>query len=79
MLLDIVTGREPRSFQGEPYEEIAGGGLIVCLGLQLADGYEHATWIVTATIVVAMAAVFIIRLIVVKYRLRSCRLDFRPR
>ena len=34
MLLDVVTGREPRTFQGEPYEEIAVfGALVLSLGL----------------------------------------------
>src|SRR5690606_26712935 len=55
MLLDIVTGREPRTFLGEPYEEVAiVGGLLMCAGLMLADRHEHAPWIVTLSIIVTM-------------------------
>lgn len=75
MLLDIVTGREPRTFQGEPYEEIAVvGGIIMLLGLNLADNFEHAPWMVTATIVVTLLSVFTMRMLVIHYGLRSYRL-----
>jgi uncharacterized membrane protein YeiH len=75
MLLDVVTGREPRTFQGEPYEEIAIlGGFILMLGLEVADAFEHAAWMVTAAIVVALVSVFAIRLVVVRTGWRSYRL-----
>lgn len=75
MLLDIVTGREPRTFQGEPYEEIAIiGGLFLFVALLFADRFEHSPWIVTATIIATIALVFSIRMLVIVYRLRSYRL-----
>jgi NitT/TauT family transport system substrate-binding protein len=78
MLLDIITGREPRTFQGEPYEEIAVvGGVIMLLGLNFADHFEHAPWMVTATIVVTLVSVFTMRMLVIRFGLRSYRLG-RP-
>ena len=78
MLLDVVTGREPRTFQGEPYEEIAVvGGVIMLLGLNLADHFEHAPWMVTATIIVTLVSVFAMRMLVIRFGLRSYRLG-RP-
>jgi NitT/TauT family transport system substrate-binding protein len=75
MLLDIVTGREPRTFQGEPYEEIAiGGGLFILAGLLIAGHFEHEAWIIPATLIAAMVGVFIVRLMVVRYGWRSYRL-----
>jgi uncharacterized membrane protein YeiH/ABC-type nitrate/sulfonate/bicarbonate transport system substrate-binding protein len=75
MLLDIVTGREPRTFQGEPYEEIAiAGGLFLVLALNVADWFEHSAWIVTAAILATMAMVFVTRMLVVTRGWRSYRL-----
>jgi uncharacterized membrane protein YeiH len=75
MLLDIVTGREPRTFQGEPYEEIAiAGGLFLVLALNVADWFEHSAWIVTAAILATMAMVFVMRMLVVTRGWRSYRL-----
>ena len=75
MLLDIVTGREPRTFQGEPYEEIAVvGGLMLYGGLMIANQYEHEDWLVTALIAATMVLVFVLRMLVVHYGWRSYRL-----
>ena len=75
MLLDIVTGREPRTFQGEPYEEIAiGGGLFILAGLLIAGHFEHEAWIIPTTLIAAMVGVFTVRLMVVRYGWRSYRL-----
>jgi uncharacterized membrane protein YeiH len=75
MLLDIVTGREPRTFQGEPYEEIAvGGGLFLLGGLLLAGLFEHVGWMIEATIVATLIGVFVMRLAVVHYGWRAYRL-----
>ncbi|MEX2297634.1 MAG: hypothetical protein WD715_09470, partial [Dongiaceae bacterium] len=75
MLLDVVTGREPRTFQGEPYEEIAvAGGLLLLFGLQIADANEHQPWIVAAAILTTLLFVIVVRLVVVRYGLRSFRL-----
>lgn len=78
MLLDIVTGREPRTFQGEPYEEIAvGGGLFLYGGLLVANHYEHAPWIVTATILATLVLVFAARLLLLRFGIRTYRLRTR--
>lgn len=75
MLLDIVTGREPRTFQGEPYEEIAVcGGLLLFVLLLIANRYEYAEWLATAAILTTIAAVFAARVAVVRYGIRSYRL-----
>jgi NitT/TauT family transport system substrate-binding protein len=75
MLLDVVTGREPRTFQGEPYEEIAIiGGILLLVGLRVADGFEHEPQIVTGSILVTLVVVFTLRMLVVTFGLRSYRL-----
>jgi uncharacterized membrane protein YeiH/ABC-type nitrate/sulfonate/bicarbonate transport system substrate-binding protein len=75
MLLDIVTGREPRTFQGEPYEEIAiGGGLFLLAGFLIAGQFEHEGWIIPTVLIATMIGVFITRLLVVRYGWRSFRL-----
>lgn len=74
MLLDVVTGREPRTFQGEPYEEIAVlGALVLIAGLLIADRFETLTWPVLVALVVSWWFVFVVRQIVVKHNLRSWR------
>ncbi|MCC6947893.1 MAG: ABC transporter substrate-binding protein [Bradyrhizobiaceae bacterium] len=78
MLLDIVTGREPRTFLGEPYEEIAiGGGLILYAGLQIADNYEHTDGIVFLSMTAAMVFVVVTRTLVVMHGWRTFRLGHR--
>ncbi len=75
MLLDIVTGREPRTFQDEPYEEIGiTGGLFLFLCLLVANHFEHAEWIVSLAILATLAGTFTLRLLVIRYDLRSYRL-----
>jgi NitT/TauT family transport system substrate-binding protein len=75
MLLDIVTGREPRTFQGEPYEEIAvAGGLFLLGGLLLAGLFEHSRWMIEATIIATLIGVFTLRMAVVHYGWRAYRL-----
>ena len=62
MLMDVITGREPRTFKGVPYEEIAvGGGFVLLAGLALADRHEHASWLVGASLISAMVFVFCVR------------------
>lgn len=74
MLLDVVTGREPRTFQGEPYEEIAVlGALVLTLGLLIADQFETLQWPVFAAMVVSWSMVFTCRQLVVRHNLRSWR------
>lgn len=75
MLLDVVTGREPRTFQGEPYEEIAVlGGLLLYGCLHIANHYEHSPWMVTASILFTLAAVYGTRMAVIVFGVRSYRL-----
>jgi NitT/TauT family transport system substrate-binding protein len=75
MLLDIVTGREPRTFQGEPYEEIAiGGGLFMLASFLVAGHFEHEAWIIPVTILATMLGVFGARTLVVSRGWRSFRL-----
>jgi ABC-type nitrate/sulfonate/bicarbonate transport system substrate-binding protein/uncharacterized membrane protein YeiH len=75
MLTDIITGREPRTFQGEPYEEIAVmGGLFLLICLLIANRYEHAPWLVWAAILATMVLIFVVRILVVHYKIQSYRL-----
>ena len=75
MLLDVVTGREPRTFQGEPYEEIAvAGGLLLYGGLRFANLFEHVDWLATVFIVLTLVVVFVARMTVIDKGLRSFRL-----
>jgi NitT/TauT family transport system substrate-binding protein len=74
MLLDVVTGREPRTFQGEPYEEIAVlGALLLILGLLVADRFEALQWPVLAAMAVSWCCVFAARQVVVRFKIRSWR------
>ena len=74
MVLDVVTGREPRTFQGEPYEEIAVLGAVVLIGgLMIADRFETLQWPVLAAMVVSWVTVFISRQLVIRHNLRSWR------
>ena len=75
MLQDIVTGREPRTFLGEPYEEIAvGGGLLLYAGLCVANLFEYSEWVVTLSIAVTLIAVFAVRMLAIRKELRTYRL-----
>ena len=74
MVLDVVTGREPRTFQGEPYEEIAVIGAVVLIGgFMIADRFETLQWPVLAAMVVSWVTVFISRQLVIRHNLRSWR------
>jgi NitT/TauT family transport system substrate-binding protein len=72
MLLDVVTGREPRTFQGEPYEEIAvAGALLLIVGLLVADQFETLQWPVLVVMILSWIFVFVTRQLVVQFNLRS--------
>jgi NitT/TauT family transport system substrate-binding protein len=78
-LLDVVTGREPRTFQGEPYEEIAIiGSVLLLVGLRIADRFEHEPQVVTGSILGTLVVVFALRMLVVAFKLRSYRLGGDP-
>ena len=74
-LMDVITGREPRTFQGEPYEEIAVlGSLLLIVLWCAADALQPATWPITAAMPLAWAAMLVARLWVVQRGWRSWRL-----
>ena len=78
MLLDVVTGREPRTFQGEPYEEIAVlGAMVLIVGLLLADRFETLQWPVLAAMIISWLFVFTSRQLVIRHNLRSWRPGLR--
>jgi len=67
MLLDVVTGREPRTFKGEPYEELAVcGGFLMIVLLLFADRFEHVDRYIAVTIVLVMAVLFALRILIVR-------------
>jgi NitT/TauT family transport system substrate-binding protein len=75
MLMDVITGREPRTFKGVPYEEIAvAGGFVLLAGLTIADAHEHESWLVGASLLTAMVFVFCVRLYCVQRGIMSWRL-----
>jgi len=79
MLLDVVTGREPRTFQGEPYEEVAVlGSLVLIASLFIADHFETLAWPVLAAMVVSWWSVFLTRQLVIRHDLRSWRPGHSP-
>ena len=80
MLMDVITGREPRTFTGVPYEEVAvGGGFVLLAGLSIADAQEHEPWLVGASLVAAMVFVFAVRFFCVQKRIISWRLGMHRR
>ncbi|ESR24197.1 ABC transporter substrate-binding protein [Lutibaculum baratangense] len=78
MLSDVIMGREPRTFQGEPYEEVAiMGGIFLLLALQVADAFEQQPGIATAAVVTTLVLVFCARGAVIVLGLRSHRFGQR--
>jgi NitT/TauT family transport system substrate-binding protein len=74
-LMDVVTGREPRTFQGEPYEEIAILGSLLLVGLWvIADRCGGAGWLISLAILISWLAMLGARLAVVRTGCRSWRL-----
>lgn len=75
MLLDIVTGKEPRTFTGEPYEEVAiAGGLFFFFWLKMVNHYEHGQELVFVGMVVTLVLTFSLRMICSLMGIRSFRL-----
>ena len=71
-LLDIVTGKEPRTFKGEVYEEIAVvGAIVMFMGLRLSDLHETSYLMVPATLVMTWLFVFIGRLLLIRFKVNS--------
>ena len=66
VLLDVVTGREPRTFRGEPYEEIGiAGGLLLMVLLDLAGRFDSVTPFIVAAIAISFVFTFALRYLVV--------------
>jgi len=78
MLLDVVTGREPRTFKGEPYEECAiVGGLLLIVLLSVADMVPFVTDYIVGSILAVLAVVFCLRIAVVRTGFRMPLLGSR--
>jgi NitT/TauT family transport system substrate-binding protein len=66
VILDVVTAREPRTFRGEPYEEIAiMGGLLLVAILVLAETVGVSEMLVGGAVLVTMIFVFSLRALAV--------------
>lgn len=74
-LMDIATGREPRTFQGEPYEEIAilGSLLLMALWVLVDRCGGSGLWIAVA-MAISWLSMLILRCAVVQHGWRSWRL-----
>lgn len=68
MLRDIVINREPLTFRGVVYEEVAIiGGLVMAAGLYLANSYEHSAEPVWISVGGSILVIFVIKLLVHHY------------
>lgn len=75
VLLDICTGREPRTFTGEIYEELAILGGLVLIGLlSLAHRVADVEAFIVFAIVFTFCLVYGLRIFVVIKGLRAPRL-----
>ena len=75
VLMDVVSGREPRTFLGEPYEELAIlGSLVLILLWTIAARFAPLTWPSKAAMEFSWMLVFVSRLLVVRFGWRSWRL-----
>jgi len=73
--MDVVSGREPRTFQGEPYEELAIlGSLVLILLWTIAARFAPLTWPSKTAMECSWIFVFLSRLLVVRFGWRSWRL-----
>lgn len=80
VLLDIVTGLEPRTFRGVIYEEIAMlGGLFLFGMLYVANFVENVELFILVSIVATFALVFAVRIAVVALGLNAPRLQATER
>jgi uncharacterized membrane protein YeiH len=74
IILDVVTGKEPRAFLGDFYEEIAIiGALLLIGGLFISEHINYNRWIIVAIVAFTWCFVFLFRLAVVRYNLQSWR------
>ena len=74
VLLDVVTGREPRTFRGEIYEEIAIlGGLLMALLLRFSDRVplDYVNQWIAFSVIATMVFVAVVRIVVLKTGIKS--------
>ena len=58
-----MMGSEPRTFQGERYDQNAIlGGLLLYLCLKIGIYYEHLLWVVAISILLRLLAVYAARM-----------------
>jgi NitT/TauT family transport system substrate-binding protein len=80
MLRDIVINREPRTFKGQFYEEQAFiGGVVLMLGLWIANAFEHTDRPVYAAVACSFLAVLASRILVDRYQIRYPKSWTTPR
>lgn len=78
IMLDIVTGREPRTFRGVIYEEIAIiGGLFLMAMLYLADYVGNIERFIEVSIALTFLLVFTTRIVIVRRNWRAPRLIYQ--
>ncbi len=78
VLLDIVTGEEPRTFRGIIYEEVAiGGGLFLSGLLYLSNFSSNVEFHITLSIGLTMLLVFVLRMLVITRGWQALRLTRR--
>jgi NitT/TauT family transport system substrate-binding protein len=78
MLRDIVMNREPATFLGVIYEEIALiGALVMVAGLWVANHFEHSALPVQVSLIGSIGLIVVMRLIVHRFDLQYRRLLVR--
>lgn len=71
MLRDTVINREPNTFKGVIYEEVAIiGGLFVACGLFIANRFEHNVSFVWASVLGGLVLVMGLKLLIHRYHWR---------
>jgi uncharacterized membrane protein YeiH len=70
-LRDIVINQEPHTFKGMIYEETALlGGLLIVLGLMVANAFEHSAVPVYLTIMLGTLFIILIKLLIDKFNIK---------
>lgn len=79
IIRDIIVNREPRNFRGAIFEEIGViSGLLVVVGLIIANQFEHSAWVVHTVLALTVVIITVVRLLVLKYDLRYPRWLAQP-
>lgn len=72
VMMDIVTGREPRTFRGVVYEEIAIlGGLVLLMLLYAAQFASNVALFIQAALIQTFLLVYVTRIVVVQKSLSA--------